>query len=353
MDQMCGYSKTGDAVQVMKSLGNPKAVIFFSEKKKLEKIAADIHQAFPGVVSIGCAGQSYAGESVYEDGLLVIGFDGVEAVGGVIPRVGTMPLASIESFRKNVQSIKAGTDNTVCIDFTTGNDAELVTTMNIVLRPEGISLVGATAGDDLVACNGRVYQDASAYMLLRNLNGRVKTYKENLYDEHPDSPRYVATKVDPARCGLLELDGKPAQKVYGELLGLSRIVPSEQTIKNPLGRVIGDEIYLMSLSEAIENGGFACYKKVNAMDIITVMELKDMETIIEDTLRQIRADFPRVRGMFSVNCVFRHILFQQKNYESQYLRLMNSLGCHAGMIGHGEHFNTQHVNQTMTGFAFD
>lgn len=353
MKQTHCYSKNGDTAKIFAEMKDPKAIIFFADKTNVEKAADEIHKRFPDAVSIGCVGQSYAGRGVYEDGLLVIGYEGVDAVGGVIENVGTMPLASIETFKADVQKIKPGKSDTVCVDFTTGNDAELVTTMNIALKPNQISLVGGTAWEDTVVYNGKVYHDACVYMLLRNLDGKIKAYKENLYGIHPDSERHVATKVDPARCGLYELDGKPAQRVYADMLGLSGTVDPNQTMQNPLGRVIGDEIYLLSLRESIEDGGFICYKKVNAMDIITMMELKDMNEIIQNTLDEIRSDFPRIQGMFSINCVFRHLLFQQEHYEDQYLQTMETLGSHAGLIGLGEHYNTQHVNQTMSGFAFD
>lgn len=353
MKQMCGYSKNGDVDQALKGIQNPKAIIFFADENHVGKAADEICKKFPNTVSIGCVGQSYAGRNVYEDGLLIIGYEGVDAVSGVIENVGTMPLASIETFKKDVQKIQAGRNDTVCVDFTTGNDAELVTTMNIALLPKGISLVGGTAWEDTVACNGKIYHNACVYLLLRNLGGKIKTYKENLYDLHPDSARYVATKVDPAQCALYELNGQPAQKVYGDMLGIKGTVSPDQTMQNPLGRIIGDEIYLVSLKEMVGNGGFTCYKKINAMDIITLMELKDMDQIVDDTLREIRSDFSHVQGMFSINCIFRHLLFKEKHFEDQYLQSMEALGSHVGLIGLGEHYNTQHVNQTMSGFAFE
>lgn len=354
MKQMYGYSRSGDVAQATKgNVVNPRLVIFFCGKQYAESVAAEVEKAFPGVPSIGCVGMCYAGKEVYEDGLLVIGFEGVEAVTGVVDHVGKMPLASIESFQKDVQRIGAGREDTVCVDFTTGNDADLVTTLNIALLPKGIPLVGGTAWESTVFCDGKAYHDASAYALVRNLGGKVKAYKENLYSILPDSPRYVATKVDTSRNALLELDGKSPQRVYGEMLGLSTIVPADQTIENPLGRVIGDEIYLLSLNEAIENGGFTCYKKVNTMDIISLMKLNDLEETVQETLRQIESDFARPQGIFSINCFFRHLLFQKKNFEKQYFEGMLSVGSHAGLFGLGEHFNTQHVNQTMTGFVFD
>ena len=198
-----------------------------------------------------------------------------------------------------------------------------------------------------------VYHDASVYLLLKNLTGKIKAYKENLYGAHAKNVRCIATKVDPENCAVYELDGKPAQQVYAETIGYKGSNLSGQTLFYPLGRMIGDECYLISLKEPVGKDGFICYKKVNFMDIITIMELKDMKMINEDTIRQIRAAFPKIQGMFSINCIFRHDLFQKEHYEDTYLDMMNAVGSHAGMIGLGEHFNTQHVNQTMSGFAFD
>ena len=353
LKQIIGYSENGDVLQATSGANSPKAVIFFAGKDYIENAAREISAKFPDAVSIGCVGTSYASDKVYENGLLVMCYEGVSAVAGVIENVGTMPLASISALRQNVDLINAGNNNTVCVDFTTGNDAELVTTMNIALKSKNIPLVGGTAWEDTVACNGKIYHNACVYMLIKNSDGKIRAYKENLYGMHPNGERYVATKVDVNNCALYELDGKPVQKVYAQTLGVPEKNLAGQTIMHPLGRIIGNEVYLLSLKEEIDNQGFTCYKKVNHMDIITVMELKDMTSIINGTLNQIRNDFKKINGIFSVNCIFRHVLFEQKNYEKEYLNMMNSLGAHAGLYGLGEHYNTQHVNQTMSGFVFD
>ena len=353
MKQYYGYSKRGDVAEATAGFSKPKALIYFADGKCFERATAELASAFSGVPSIGCVGLFYCGEDTHEDGLLVIGYEDVEAVGGVIPDVGEMPLASIEDFQAKVQQIRPGNENTVCVDLTTGNDAELVTTMNIALLPKKISLVGGTAWEDTVAYAGSVYHDASVYLLLRNTTGKIRAYKENLYGACPNSGQYVATKVDTKLCALYELDGKPAETVYRDVLGFTGKIPEDISIEHPLGRVIGNEVYLLSLKEQTGNGGFFCYKKVNNLDIITMMELQDMDAIIEETLLNIQKDFPKSNGFFSINCLFRHNLFEKKNYEKTYLKDMEKLGSHAGLIGLGEHFNTQHVNQTMTGFAFD
>ena len=353
MKQSYGYSGNGDVAQAAGAVGNPQAVIFIAGKDHIDKAAQGLKARFPDAAMIGCVGQCYAGKHVYEDGLLVIGFEGVQAVANVIRDVGTMPLAGIERLMGDVQAVKAGNENTVCVDFTTGNDAQLETTFNIALKEKKIPLVGGTAWEDTVACDGRVYHNACVYLLLKNQEGKIRAYKENLYEAHPGSLRYVASKVDPDKAALYELDGKPVQKVYAETIGYSGSDLAGQTLKYPFGRIIGDDVYLLSIKEAIGKEGFACYKKVNFMDIITIMELKDIDGIVKETLQKIKSDLPQVKGVFTINCLFRHLLFQQEKYEDTYLGNMETAGVHAGMIGLGEHYKTQHVNQTMSGFAFD
>ena len=37
----------------------------------------------------------------------------------------------------------------------------------------------------------------------------------------------------------------------------------------------------------------------------------------------------------------------------QYLKTMGTLGMHAGLVGFGEHYNSQFVNQTMSCVVFE
>ena len=49
-------------------------------------------------------------------------FDDVEVAAGIIENVNTAPINSIYSIEKNIQSINADKNNTICIEFTTGGE---------------------------------------------------------------------------------------------------------------------------------------------------------------------------------------------------------------------------------------
>lgn len=50
-----------------------------------------------------------------------------------------------------MKKVKAESQNTICIDFATGNDSRLMTTLGSVLEPKNISLIGTTVDCNMVA----------------------------------------------------------------------------------------------------------------------------------------------------------------------------------------------------------
>lgn len=156
---------------------------------------------------------------------------------------------------------------------------------NIYFLPgsEGIHLAGGTVfgvpdgKQPVVAYNGKVYEDACAYAFIKNLTGKVRVYKENIYVNNSDKPHF-AKKVDVSRKALIELDGKPAADVYSNELGVARGKIIDNVLVNPMGRAVGDQVFISS---------------------------------------------------------------------------MMSLGPHMGIVGGGEQYNNQHVNQTMVCVVFE
>ena len=262
-----------------------------------------------------------------------------------------MPVKYIQRLERDLQGLGGSGRDTVCIDFCTGNDACVLTTMYTALRQRGISLVGGTGGEGRVSANGRVYRDAVVYGLVRNLNGRVKTYKENIYHKMGDY-RFIASNTDRANYILGSLNGKPAKQVYKSILHVTDEEILTRTFQNPFGKVNGDDTCIISIKE-VNGNSLACCRQVNDSDVLILLELGDYQAIVKDTIRQICQDFPRRSAIFSVNCLFRYKLFSEHNYMQTYLQEMAALGCHAGVVGYGEHYNNRFVNQSMTCVVFE
>ena len=351
MRQFFGMSQNGDLAEAVKGLDNPQFIMLMSNNAQFETHVKTLEKYYPGVPSIGCSGMSYD-IRVVEEGVGVVAFyDGVSAAANVLEQVSVMPAKYIKRLEEDVQIVNGTSADTVCIDFCSGNDACVLTTINTVLNRRGISLVGGTGDAGKVAVNGRIYEDAVAYAIVRNLNGKVKTYKENIYRKHGNY-RFIASDTDKENYVIGTLNGKSAKQVYKSILHVTDEQILTQTFQNPFGKINGDDTCIISIKE-VQGDALACFRQVNDSDVLIMLELADYEAVVHRTIQNICRDFPSRSAVFTVNCLFRYKLFCERGYMETYLQEMSELGNHAGLVGYGEHYNNRFVNQSMTCVVFE
>ncbi len=351
MKQFYGMSQSGNLQDAVKGLVNPKLIILMSNGKQFEEHVEELQKLYPKVPSIGCIGMSYD-TIIVENGVGVAAFtEGVNVVVNLLEQVSTMPVKYIRGLVQDVEKIGASQRDTVCIDLCAGNDACVLTTMYSVLGKRGISLMGGTGDAGKVSVNGKIYEDAVAYALVKNETGKVKVYKENMYRPLAGY-RLIASKTDRSKYYIGELNGRPAKQVYQEILHINEGDITTQTFKNPFGKISGKDVCIISIKE-VSGSGLCCFRQVNDSDVLTLLELRDYRQIVAETIGNIRKDFTHISAVFSVNCLFRYLLFSQNGNMSEYLHTMSALGSHCGLIGYGEHYNNQFVNQSMTCVVFE
>ena len=298
--------------------------MLLSNNEQFEEHVKKLEALYPHVPSIGCIGMSYD-TRIVEKGVGVIAFyDGVSAAANVLEEVSVMPVKYIERLKQDVHKINSSKDDTVCIDFCSGNDACALTTIYSVLKHNNISLVGGTGDGGKVSANGKVYNDAVAYALVKNNHGRVKAYKENIYHQMGNY-RFIASRTDKANYKIGQLNGMPAKQVYQDILHISEKEIQTQTFKNPFGKINGDDTCIISIKE-VSGNALTCFRQVNDSDVLIMLELGDYKAIVRDTIRTIKNDFSRISAVFSVNCLFRYLLFSDNHYMEEYLHEMSALG---------------------------
>lgn len=351
MKQFFGKSQNGNLKEAVRGLDSPQLILLMSNSEQFESHVRELEELYPQVPSIGCIGMSYD-TGVVEKGVGIIAFsDGISAATNVLEHVSTMPVKYIERLETDVKKVNGSERDTICIDFCTGNDACALTTIYSVLKSRNISLVGGTGDAGKVSANGRIYEDAVTYALVKNHGGKVKAYKENIYRKMGDY-RFIASKTDRAKYIIGELNGKPAKQVYQDILHVTEKEILTQTFKNPFGKINGDDTCIISIKE-VNGNSLACFRQVNDSDVLILLELGDYKAVVKETIQQIHRDFNRISAVFSVNCLFRYLLFGDNNYMQEYLQEMSGLGSHAGFVGYGEHYNNRFVNQSMTCVVFE
>ena len=269
------------------------------------------------------------------------------------------PLRDIYNLEKAVSEIHPGDSDTICLEYCTNHEEITVTSMNVALEHNNVKLLGGTVfgtpegKTSYVMVDSVLYPDAVGFALVKNTSGKIRTYSENIYMLNPQAKRHIATKVNLETKELIELDGRPAADVYSEDTGVPRDQIVGNVLTQPLGRVIGDECYISSMY-AIGNGGsLVNYKQINENDTIGVLHLVDYHDVNARTFDEIRSGSPKISFMFSVNCIYRHMLFSNDNYLNKFIGDMNSIAPHIGYVGGGEQYNRQHVNQTLVCAVFE
>ena len=346
-----GMSDRGDLQEALRGLSAPKLIIMMSNGDAFERHVEELEAAFPGVPSIGCIAMGYH-QKVVEKGVAIVGFtEGLAARANVLESVSIMPALHIERLETDIRELSPGREDTAIIDFCAGNDAGVLSTITPLANSHNIQLMGGTGDGAKVAYHGKVYPDGCAYALIKNLGGRVKTYKENIYTPM-EGIRLIASKTDRSKYYIGELNGRSAKQVYMDLLHIPESGIAKQTFKNPFGKMVGDDICIISIKE-VQGGGICCFRQVNDSDILTLLEARDIDEVAQETIDKIRSDFHRISGVFSVNCLFRYLMFTENGHLGNYLDKMSHLGMHCGLVGYGEHYNNQFVNQTMTCVVFE
>ena len=146
MKQFVGISPRGNLEEAVSGLRAPQFIMLLSNNSQFEAHVKELERRFPGVPSIGCIGMSYQ-INVVENGVSVVAFyDGVAAAANVLEQASSMPVKYIQRLERDMGAVGGGGKDTVCIDFCTGNDACVLTTICTALRQRGISLVGGTGG---------------------------------------------------------------------------------------------------------------------------------------------------------------------------------------------------------------
>lgn len=352
-----GSSKKGDVAEALGGIKEPAALFFSVESEEmLERTAIEIEKRFPGVPSIGGVGQAYSDKQFIDKGITVTAMrDDIKVVADVLEQASVMPIKYIRRLENAVKAVGGERGRTACFDIcSAGADVRAVTTLSNYLCRAGYDLAGGTSNSSSVACNGKVYQDACAFFLFKNLKGKIKSYKENIY-VHPQGTQkqFMVTDADPKSYKIRTLENVTAEKLYTSELGISRDKITTQTFKNPFGHICDSDTYIISIKGVEADGSITTFRPANKMDFLTILSIGDYKEVVQDTIAKIQRDLGRASAVLSVNCLFRYIMFSDDQYWDNYLAEMCRSFSHAGMVGVGEHYNTQFVNQTMCCLAFE
>lgn len=323
-----------------------------------EKAAECLSEKYPGIPMIGTTGESIAKGTVLNKKIVVIGFAGVSVEIGLIEDVRKTPVKSMQSFISSMEKIEAGKSNTICMEFITGSEERVVSTVNAILREACIPIIGAssygvTLGEKhMIICNGKIYHHACVYAFIKNNGGKIRLYRENIYTRQSKRAHF-ANLVEPGTKTLFQLDGRPAFEVYEEETGIAIDALVSNMPRQPLGRALGDDTCIIQTLSVDRNGVLFNGKAIYENDSIYIMKLDDYKEKHESMLDAIREDSDKASFILGFDSINRLRLFAEEGYLQKYVSSFYEVANTVLFLGDGQQYDNQHMNQTLVCAVFE
>lgn len=230
-----------------------------------------------------------------------------------------------------------------------GSEEEV--TARIYLTLPDLPLVGGTASDALefrrtfVIDRGCVLED---YNLVLLGYSRVPFHVFQHHHFRPSERQLVVTALGRNAREVVELDGRPAVKVYFEAiqaLGATELSLASAS-KFPFGLNIQEHWYIRSIYR-IESDRLVCAGAVEKGAVLTLMQAGDLLQELAECAAQ---DYG-VCGNLLFHCLGRRLEVQYDGKEAEVARYFAAAPV-CGMNTYGEQYMGLHLNHTLTGIAF-
>lgn len=348
------------AAHIASELKDSNFILYCADDKHFAASTAKLHELLPETEMIGTTGFMLHKSGSFAEGITALGFmeNEVAVHVGVLRHADTYPIKYLPQLRDCINQIHRKYKDTLCLEFSTGFEEKIVSTMKICLEPVGIRLLGGTAGNTeagqpkKVACNGEVLTDATAYAVIGSKMGKIEIVKENLFRARSKTHRVTRASEDGRT--IFEIDGRKAMDVYEEELGYSDKNISDGVFKNPLCRIVGADNYITAIFSFNPDRSISTYKNIQKSNLICFTDIEeDYQGYMKNTMSEITKS-RHVAGIISINCILRYLFFENNSYTSSYAKMMQEMSnnVHFGVIGDGEQYVEQHINQSMVCAVF-
>ncbi|WP_018249957.1 FIST signal transduction protein [Orenia marismortui] len=357
------YQLKGNEQSIIKKLKdesiiNPDLIIFFASSKAFDfnLLNKELSKGFPTTQLLGCttSGEiSYTGFT--NNSLVALVFNSIENFSTtVIPNVSKTPILHYDKIEKAITESEMSRtgEKGFIIQLITGHNAGEEKALSVVeSRFENPpNLIGGSAGDDLafettyVSRNGKVYDDAAVFAFINNNN--FKIYKENIFEDSNNIMQ--VTKVDVEKRVVYEFDGIAATKRYADLLGIKEAELEKKMFLNPLGRIIGNDLFISSPKAINNDGSISFYSRIYNKIHVSILKAANPLTILDKSKAQINQDFKKIDGMICINCILRTLQFKEEKITNTYTQSLGELTKNfGGFTSYGEQIANLHLNQTL------
>jgi hypothetical protein len=231
-------------------------------------------------------------------------------------------------------------------------EEKLLSVVYSVIEDSKFKILGGTSGDDLkfektlISYKGRIISNGCVVTFVKT-DTPFYMKKENIFSQ--SGKTMIATKVDVRNRIIYEFNGKPASIEYARVLGINERDLHKYFTINPLGRVIGDEIFIATPAQINPDKSITLHSQILPNSMVDILEPKDPKKVLHETLSEVKEKIPNLRLVIGVNCILRTVYFKEKKIDQDLINIFNEyVPSLCGFSSYGEQFGKFHMNQTLT-----
>lgn len=339
---------------------SPKVILyFFSPDLGNSSMHRSIQSAFPGAHTVGCSMiGGWGPHGPQEDGvvLMSLGSEEVEAVTVAMSTgMKSDPVAAADSLLSSlrseldIDSLSPARHVGILMVDGLGLGERVVRKLSEALP---IPLIGGAAADHLefsetyVTADGRTSGDGAVLAVLKL---RVPFFYGHYVHYRPTDSEFVITEADPDARTVWTINGEPAAGYYAKLIGLSgpEAIEVGHFSTNPLGVVIGDQVYVRSPNQVVDGRGLRFYCYIEAGTRMRLLTQGDIIRNAEGALQDAREHLGQVDAALLFNCVLRYLEMKASPGLLKRFADVFESSKTVGVNTYGEELFTHH-NQTLT-----
>ncbi|MCR5203324.1 MAG: FIST C-terminal domain-containing protein [Lachnospiraceae bacterium] len=366
MDYTIGKSDKMDPYEVLDEITEgfekPILILYFTPVEIFKEFSEILSVKYPDSVCMGATTRIAITKSwVNESGSVAVAFEsGISCSAGILKNINKYPIKYASEVKRALNEIDE-TENTICFELSTGlmgGEESVLSTLNSVLHKEKIKVVGGSAGNisgdtTYVSLNGRILDNSAVFVLIHNKYGAIHYFRENIYEPMNDN-KIIATDVDLKKRIVREYNHRPAIDVYAEELGVPVENIEEQLDKHPVGRFVGNRMFITANKSITEDRGIQYHSRIYNNTRLSVLKPADYREVNEETFDKIKEEVPEPSFTILVHCLARTELFLNDGYMKEYSKKFGAeLGSYIGFSGYGEQYSRYNFNMTAIIIVFE
>ncbi|AOY76307.1 FIST signal transduction protein [Clostridium formicaceticum] len=368
-----GFSSNPDMASAIKEVVHQiqqdevKFVIFFSSTKyDFQQVSKEINAAFEGAEVIGSTSAGEIGKHGFSNhSLVAMSISSKDWIAStvIIENIHSKPMLYrknvIQAFEKtglnrNDPALHQKSFGILLVDGLQAAEEMVLSVIHSIFETDQFPLVGGSAGDDLkfaetyVSANGKVYNDAAVLTFVKTSHPFC-TYRENIFE--PTEHTLLITKADIRGRIVYEMNGMPAAEAYASKLGIPTANLAEKMETYPIGRMYAKKVWISTPFKILDKGAIQFYSQIFPNTMVSILKPIDPVLVARETVKNIKAQLPGVKGVIGFNCIVRLLQFQKEKACEKVYQELSDLGEVVGFTTYGEQYGKVHINQTLTMLA--